>query len=472
MMGKRFCFHPITRIEGHAKVSLSLNEDNHVTDAIFQVLEFRGFERFMRGRQLVEAPLITPRICGLCSPSHHLASVKAVESAMDVDISSPSRKLREIVHLAGLLHSHLLHFFLLYSPDILLSDLSPEKRGFPELLKRHAPVVKTALTIRGFARRLLEVLGGSSIHPSAAVPGGFSKPLEHEVRIGLYERCKEILQLFMDLVSSLEGSVIAHINAYTSFPSNFLSLSSPSGLPLYDSDRITAQDSDGSEIISFEPAKYFDYIGERVVSWSYAKMPYIKLLGYPDGSYRVGPLARLNINKNLGSDFSMWLMRTFHLDADNPTVNTRSYNAARLVEIAYALERLRDLLDDAALERPTLPTGRLRFISDEGIGVVEAPRGTLIHHFKIDDEGCITDANLVVATVQNIPVINEEIKRLAERIIVEDGLSELRLYGAISTLIRDYDPCLSCSTHSFGFPLRLEIYNSDGTLVESFPKNL
>ena len=201
-------------------------------------------------------------------------------------------------------------------------------------------------------------------------------------------------------------------------------------------------------------------------------MPYIKLLGYPDGSYRVGPLARLNINKNLESDFSMWLMRTFHLDADNPTVNTRSYNAARLVEIAYALERLRDLLDDEALERSTLPTGRLRFFSDEGIGVVEAPRGTLIHHFKIDDEGCITDANLLVATVQNIPVINEEIKRLAERIIVEDGLSELRLYGAISTLIRDYDPCLSCATHSFGFPLRLEIYTSDGTLVESFPKNL
>ena len=159
----------------------------------------------------MEAPLITPRICGLCSPSHHLASVKAVESAMDVEISSPSRKLREIVHLAGLLHSHLLHFFLLYSPDILLSDLPPEKRGFPELLKRHAPVVKTALIIRGFARRLLEVLGGSSIHPTAAVPGGFSKPLEHEVRIDLYERCKEILQLFMDLASSLEGSVIAHI---------------------------------------------------------------------------------------------------------------------------------------------------------------------------------------------------------------------------------------------------------------------
>ena len=469
-MSRSISFYPITRIEGHAKVTIMLGDDGEVKDAYFHVMEFRGFEAFIRGRPVEEAPIIVTRICGLCSISHHLASVKAVDDVLGLDVPVWAEKLRLALHLAGIIHSHALHFFLLYSPDLLLSDLPVQRRGLPELAKRHPQFIRNALAIRRFAQRVLEVLGGSSVHPTAAAPGGFAKPIDGEERLKLLDAGNEAMKIFSETLSQVEEVAVESASGGVDKPSNFLSLHSEDDLALYDAPKIKAISSSGSLIDEFTPREYLEHIGEYVVPWSYAKAPFLKKLGYPDGTYRVGPLARINIAEKLSSDWAEDLRVKFNLKSSRPIASTRYYNLARLVELAYCFDKLISILSDSSLERAEAPERRVRVESNYGVGVVEAPRGTLIHHYFVDDRGIITGANMIVATVQNTPIIGRDVKVVASKVLKEG--SEEKLLEEVSTLIRDYDPCLSCSVHCLNIPVVIEVLDSSGEVVARLPKEL
>ncbi len=471
-MDRKITFHPITRIEGHAKVTIMLGE-GEVKDAYFQVLEYRGFERFLRRRPIEEIPMITPRICGLCSTSHHIASVKAVDRIFGVEPPIQAEKLRKLLHYAGLLHSHILHFFILYMPDILLKDLPPERRGFPELLKRYSNLVKEILKVRRFSRKVLEELGSSSIHATPAIPGGFSKPISHEKRVELLREGRENLGRFIEIISEKAIFIDGILDVDINIPSNFISLYSKGETPFYNSKIIRAVSSSGELIEDFQPEKYMEIIGEHVVPYSYAKAPYIKKLGYPKGAYRVGPLARNNINGRLSTDMAAEFQEKMGLITGKPLTNPRYYNLARIAECIYALERIIQILEDEGIEnfKNNIPEGKI--VNREAVGVVEAPRGTLIHHFKVDGEGSVEEADLIVATVQNTPIIGVEIKEIAEKIMGKDDENfEVKLFQEISRLIRDYDPCLSCATHIPGFPLKVEIRSERGEIISEIPRGL
>lgn len=471
LCGRIVSIKPVTRIEGHAKVSIIVDDDNRVREAYFHVLEFRGFERFLRGRPVEEAPIIIPRICGLCSVSHHLASVKAVDSIFGLEVDECADKLRLTIHLAGFMHSHLLHFFILYAPDLLLVDVPAYKRGFPMLVKRYPRLVRQVLRVRDFSRRVIEVLGGSPVHPTAVVPGGFAKPIDGEDRMKLLELAKDASKVYMDVLGLIKDFLHSYLRNAVNFQTNFLALYSESDLALYDSNTIRCISWNGDVVDEFMPNEYFNHISEYVFPWSYAKAPFISKLGYPEGIYRVGPLARFNIAGRIDSDWANSLMKEFSLDGGQPLNSSKYYNVIRLIELAYCFDKLLDLLGNSSIERCSAVRGGLHVKSNSGVGVVEAPRGTLIHHYLVDDEGLITDANLIVATVQNIPVICEEIKLAASKLIESRGLGEDLLF-TVSNLIRDYDPCLSCSVHECNLPLQIEVLSMDGKIIARIPEEL
>lgn len=471
MCGKTISIKPITRIEGHAKVSILVDDENRVKDAYFHVLEFRGFERFLCGRPVEEAPIIVPRICGLCSVSHHLASVKAVDSIFGLEVDEWAEKLRLILHLAGFMHSHLLHFFILYAPDLLLNDVPSYKRGFTLLVKRYPKLIKQALRMRSFSQRVIEVLGGSSVHPTAAVPGGFAKPIDGEDRLKLIDLAEEAREIYLEILGLIGDFVQSYLRDVFDFPTNFMALYSGVDLALYDADSIRCLSSSGDVIDEFKPDDYFSHINEFVVSWSYAKVPFILKLGYPNGIYRVGPLARFNIAGGIDSDWANSISRMFKLDKKRPLCASKYYNVVRLVELAYCIDKILELLNDSSIEYSKPLRGGIRVRFNEGVGVVEAPRGTLIHHYKVDDDGLITDANMIVATVQNTPIIGEEIKLVASK-YVERGVFGDDLLFSVSNLIRDYDPCLSCSVHGGNLPLEIEVVSMDGQVIARLPEEL
>jgi len=467
-VSKKITIYPVTRIEGHAKVTVII-DGGEVQDARFQVLEFRAFEHFLKGRPVEEAPIIVTRICGLCSVSHHLASVKAVDKIFDLEIPPQAEKLRIILHLAGLIHSHVLHFFLLYLPDLALTSLPPNKRGFTELVKHYPDLIKLVINIRGFARRILETLGGSSIHPSAAIPGGFAKPLSSEDRIKLLDKCKEATKLFSKVLSLIDNFIDKSLSQDVGIKSNFVSMYHQNDLALYDSPKIRAISSNGDLIDEFSASEYLDHINEYVVPWSYAKAPFLIKLGYPNGLYRVGPLARLNIVNKIDSDWAEELREKYGLKSSKPRNSTRYYNVARLVELAYCFDKICRLLEDKELEKTLRREKKIKVEHNDGVGVVEAPRGTLIHHYFVNDEGLVVKANMIVATVQNTPIISEDIKSIVTKFIKANSLDEGKLISEISTLIRDYDPCLSCSVHSLSIPLVIEFISTDGSLIARIP---
>ncbi len=466
---------PVTRIEGHAKVTI-LIEENEVKNALFQVLEFRAFEHFIKNRPIEELPILVTRICGLCSTAHHLASIKAVDHIFGLEIPDEARNLRLMLHLAGIIHSHLLHFFILYLPDLMLSDVPLQKRGFTELLRRYPSLIKQALKVRIFAHKVLEALAGSSIHPTGAVPGSFSKPLEHEVRMELLSLCNEAQRTYSQILNSIRPHIERFLSqSELNIPSNYLALYDETDLALYDSPTIKAISSNGNVIDSFDPCNYLEHINELVVEWSYAKAPFLTKLGYPDGFYRVGPLARINIAEKIDSDWAESLKVEYGFRSGIVINSTRHYNLARLIEIAYCLDKICELLKDPSIERESILRSvprKLKIVSNEGIGIVEAPRGTLIHHYRVNDEGLVTHANMIVATVQNTPIISRDIRILVTKIIEREGVNEEKIWREVTALVRDYDPCLSCSVHSIGSPLTIEIVLSNTNSIVRLPKDL
>jgi NAD-reducing hydrogenase large subunit len=481
---KKVIIDPVTRIEGHAKITIYLDDTGQVSDARFHVTEFRGFEKFCEGRPLAEMPGITARVCGICPVSHLLASAKAGDRILAVTIPPAAAKLRRLMNLAQIIQSHSLSFFHLSAPDFLLGmDSDPSKRNVFGLIAADPELARGGIRLRQFGQEIIELLGGRKIHPSWAVPGGVREPLSGEGRTHIQNRIPEArttilnaLALFKRLLQDYETEA----QTFGNFPSLFMGLVTPEGLWENYDGYIRFVDSAGNIIADkLDPTRYQEFIGEAVEAWTYLKFPYYRPLGYPSqkdhcridsGIYRVGPLARLNVCSHIGTPLGDRELQEFRDRGKGTVTSSFFYHYARLIEILASIERIEILLDD-----PDLLSNRLRADAGinqlEGVGVSEAPRGTLFHHYKVDENGLILKVNLVIATGQNNLAMNRTVAQIARHFINGSEIPEGML-NRVEAGIRAFDPCLSCSTHAVGqMPLHIELVGVDGTVVDEVWRN-
>jgi NAD-reducing hydrogenase large subunit len=460
--------NPITRVEGHGKVTIHLDDRGEVAEARFHVLQFRGFEVFCRGRPYEEMPIITQRICGICPVSHQLASAKACDAVMGFEIPPAARALRELIHYGQYIQSHALHFFYLASPDLLLGwDAPPAQRNVVGLADVNPVVVKKAIHLRKFGQEIIKALGGKKVHPAFAVPGGVTNPLDPQDRDRLLAGFDEAFQtadIAWDILETQLSTQAEEFRAFANFDSNWVGLVDEWGQSaLYDG-RIRIAGPDGSLLAEFDPADYPKYIAERTEAWSYMKFPYYEPQGYPDGLYRVGPLARLNVADGLSTPRAARRLEEFRRHASDGLMGASlMYHQARLVELVYALEKAQELLQDSRILGRRIKATRPP-AHGEGVGVVEAPRGTLIHHYWVRPDGTMEKANLIVATGHNNLAMNRAVALVAKAFI-HDGDVREGLLNRVEGAIRCYDPCLSCATHALGqMPLVVRILDSQGNV--------
>ncbi|MFH1740174.1 MAG: Ni/Fe hydrogenase subunit alpha [bacterium] len=469
-MTKTIVINPVTRIEGHAKISIHLGENGDVESARFHVVEFRGFEKFCEGRYFAELPEITSRICGICPVSHILASGKACDAIIGVELSSTAKLLRELMHMGQLTQSHALSFFYLSSPDMLVGfDAEPSARNILGIISQFPDIARRGIRLRKYGQEVIRHVGGRRIHAESAVPGGMNQALTEAARRELLDTLPEAMetaQFALDLLKKYLDENPADTSEFARFNSNYLALVRPDGsLEHYDG-RLRFADSEGKVIHDQIPCEnYLEYIGEASEDWSYLKFPFLKEIGYPEGMYRVGPLARLNAVDRVPAPkadtaFKEWRER--YRGAESSSFH---YHIARLIEIIYALERIERILDDPAVTGTDVcEPGRVK--NNEGVGVIEAPRGTLIHHYWVDEKGCVEKINLVVATGHNNLAMNKAVTEVARRYVKSASLKEGML-NRVEAAIRCYDPCLSCSTHAYGrMPMAVELVDPAGNIVD------
>jgi NAD-reducing hydrogenase large subunit len=461
---------PVTRVEGHGKITIQLDNQGAVADARFHVTQFRGFEKICEGRPFYEMPSLMARICGICPVSHLIASAKACDALLAVEIPPAADKLRRIINLAQIMQSHALSFFYLSSPDLLLGmESDPAQRNILGMAQKYPSIVQDGIRLRQIGQRTIEILGGKRIHPAWVVPGGVSEPLSAEKRDQIFAplaEAKGIVLRTLDWFKRLLDQHHQEIQYFANFPTYFLGLVKPNGQICYYDGKIRITDATGKIIADqLKPDGYEDYIGEAVEPWSYTKFPYIKQEGYPAGIYRVGALARINISEACGTPLADQEKAEFSAIQRTTVLSSFYYHYARLIEILYCIERLELLLHDEEIlskhVRAHAQPNRL-----EGIGVVEAPRGTLIHHYKIDEEGLVRWANLIVSTVHNNMAMNRGVLQVARHYVGGTKISEGML-NRVEAVIRAFDPCLSCSTHAWGdMPLIVRLVGPDGALLD------
>ena len=473
MTTKQIIIPQVSRVEGHGRVTIKMNEKNEVEKSHFHVDEFRGFEKFLEGRLLSEMPVITTRICGICPVSHHLAAAKACDAAFGVEIPPTAKKLRELMHMAQIMHSHALHFFFLASPDYVMGPSSdPAKRNIFGLLESEPELGQKAIRLRKIGQNIIERVGGRSIHPVTAIPGGMSKPLSYEDRHTSQNEIEDAIELAkfgIQVVKDIYGTYSDLVPNFAALKSKYMGLVNGDKFELYDGS-LRLIDESGVNIEEFDPQNYCDHIGEHVEDWSYLKFPYFKNLGPENGIYRVGPLARLNIASSMSTTLANAELKEFKKLGEGPVHQAMYFHYARLIEVLYAAERIQELLSDDEIVSKEVRV-KVERKEGEGVGVIEAPRGTLIHHYWVDFTGKVKKANLVVATVHNNPAINLSVNEVAKKYIKGDKVEEGAL-NKIEMAIRCYDPCLSCSTHALGkMPLALDIISNDGHVINKFKKN-
>ena len=469
-MSQTITIDPVTRLEGHGKITIQLDGKGQVEDAHFHVTQVRGFERFSEGRPFYEMPSLMARICGICPVSHLLASAKACEAIMAVRIPHTAAQLRRMLNMAQLVQSHALSFFHLSSPDLLLGmEADPKIRNIFGVIAAKPELGRAGIGLRRFGQHIIELLSGKRIHTGWVVPGGVTEPLtsakrdeilamlpEAYVNIGLalaaYKQIADRFQQEIEVFANFSSNYLGLINEDESieFTDGLLRLINPQGKIIED---------------GISATRFTEAIGEAVEPYSYTKFVYYKPLGYPGGSYRVGPLARLNIVKSMGTPQAEKEFAEFKQLAKGPVESSFYYHHARLVEALYGIEMIERLLADPRIldthVRATAGVNRL-----EGAGQIEAPRGTLNHHYKVDENGKITWANLIVATGHNNNAMNKGVLQAAKAYVKNGKFTEGAL-NRIEAVIRTFDPCLSCSTHAFGqMPLVLSLVNSDGEVVD------
>jgi NAD-reducing hydrogenase large subunit len=468
---RKIVINPVTGIEGHAKVTIQLDEKGKVDKARMHIVEFRGFERFVQGRLYWEAPVIVQRLCGICPVSHLLCASKAMDMVVGADKLTPTaEKMRRLLHFGQTYQSHALHFFHLSAPDLLLGfDADPAIRNVIGLAIEHTELAVQAVKMRKYGQEIIRLTAGKKIHGTGSIPGGFNKNLSPDERDYLLKDIDQMIdwaQSGLELYKKMYREDAARLSALGSFRSNFLSIVREDGaLELYDG-KLRAKDPDGNLIFDkVEPKDYLEYIREGVRNWSYMKFPFIYSLGQEKGWYRVGPLARLNNCDFIDSPIAEKERQEFmELGGGKPVHATMAYHWARLIELVHAAEKIKELLNDPDLQGEDLvKTGKRR---NEGIAIIEAPRGTLFHHYRVGNDDRIEMANLIVSTTSNNQPMNEAVQRVAEDYLVGNKITE-GLLNTVEVAIRAYDPCLSCATHAVGqMPMEVQLIDAGNRVVD------
>jgi F420-non-reducing hydrogenase large subunit len=478
-MGKTITIQPVTRIEGHAKVQIMLDDAGNVQDTRVNVVELRGFERFCQGRPVEELPRMTPRICGVCPWAHHLASAKATDAVFGVDIPSVAKKIRELAYMCHFIHSHVLHFFILSGPDFVMGpDADYSVRNVIGVVGKVPDIAKQVVKIRYTGQMMTQLMGGKAIHPDCAVPGGWSKPITHDDLPKLKEMAKECLEFAkfaMDFAKKeIFPKYLDTVKTLGVIETGFLGTVDDEGaLNLYDG-KLRMMNKDGS-YEDFDVQDYLNYIAEHVEPWSYLKFPYQKKAGKlsldpedPVGVYRVNALARINVCDKISTPLAQAELEEFRSKFGRPAQLTLLYHWARLIETLYAAERAVQLLDDPEItstETWTPVTPR----EARGVGSVEAPRGTLIHDYTTDANGVVQKVNIIVGTTHNNAPINMSVKRAAMDLI-KGGKYDAGILNTVEMAIRAHDPCFSCATHNLDgtIAVKVELYDSKGKLLDIF----
>jgi NAD-reducing hydrogenase large subunit len=473
-MAQKIVIDPVTRIEGHSKVTIQIGDDGRIADARLHITQLRGFEKLCENRPFYEMPSLMARICGICPVSHLIASSKACDAILGVNIPANAARLRRILNFAQILQSHALSVFHLSSPDLVLGmDSAPEKRHLFGVAAEAPEVARDGIRLRQIGQQIIELLGGKRIHPAWVVPGGVSAPFTAEKRDqihGLLPDGLAALERTLDRFRGLFQRFPEEMESFANFPSLFLGLTDGAGKLEYYDGPLRVVDAGGNVVANaLRPEDYPKYLGEVAENDSYLKSAYYLPLGYPDGMYRVGPLARLNLVTHCGTpraDHELGALRTF---AGSPLLSSFHYHHARLIEMLHVIERMEELLS-----HPDILSSHVRAFSEpncqEGIGLAEAPRGTLLHHYKVDRNGLIQWANLIIATGHNNLAMNRGVKQAAEY-FVRDGKLSGGALNRVEAVVRAFDPCLSCSTHAAGqMPLRIELIDMDGRVLDSMAR--
>jgi NAD-reducing hydrogenase large subunit len=468
---KTIVIDPVTRIEGHAKITIHLDDDGQVTDTFFHVTQLRGFEKFVEGRPFYEMPAITARICGICPISHLITSAKACEAIMCVTVPPTAVKLREIMHCGQIIQSHALSFFHLSAPDLLLGfDFDPARRNLFGVIEDHPEIARDGISLRRFGQQAIEGVAGERIHPSWTVPGGVNAPMEPAKRDRILAGLPaakattlRTLEFFKGIVDKFKEEIAVFGNAPTMYAGL---VDDNDNLQLYDGG-LRFVDAAGDVVVDRMPAEdYAQYIGEATVPHSFLKSPYFKPRGFPEGTYRVGPLARLNVAARCGTHAADIEFDEYHQRFGKVVQSSFHFHYARLIEILYSLERMEALLNDPAiLGRHVRAHAGVNAL--EGIGMAEAPRGVLTHHYKVNEDGAMVWANLIIATGHNNLSIGRSINQVSRHFVDGKKMKEGML-NRVSAVLRAYDPCLSCSTHASNpYAVEIQLVDTDGSVVDS-----
>ena len=479
-MSQKLVIDPVTRVEGHGKVTVHLDENNKVTDAKFHIVEFRGFERFIQGHPYWEAPVMVQRLCGICPVSHHLAAAKAIDQIVGVDpddLSIPAQKIRKLLHFGQVFQSHALHFFYLASPDLLFGvESDPLNRNVVGVAMAFPELAKKGILMRRFGQEIIKLVAGKRIHGISATPGGVHKKINNKERSYFLDD-KDIPSVdtmikwsieIIEFMKNYHEKNKAFLDTFAAYPSGHLGLVKKENgfLELYDG-VLRATDSEGNITLDdVANDDYNQYFYEEVKKWSYLKFPYLKHIGREKGWNRVGPLARLNVCEGIETPYAQKEWIDFKAATNGKTNNmTMHTHWARLIEVLYAAEMMKNLLEDGDILSSDLQrTGKRR---KEGIGIIEAPRGTLMHHYEVDDKDRITRCNLIVSTTHNNEPMNRAVRWVAQNVL--DGKSEITegMMNQVEVAIRAYDPCLSCATHAMGqMPFELQLFDHYGNLID------
>jgi NAD-reducing hydrogenase large subunit len=469
---RRVAIDPVSRVEGHGKVTILLDADNKVHQVRLHIVEFRGFEKFIQGRPYWEVPVMVQRLCGICPVSHHLAASKALDMMLGVKQLTPTaEKIRRLMHAGQILQSHALHFFHLASPDLLFgfgSDMA--KRNIAGVVAAQPEIAKKGVLLRKYGQEVIRMTAGKRVHGTGSVPGGVNKSLTAGERAELLRDIYQMVAWSRDAVGIIrqlfEQNLIEY-NAFGRFRSAGMCLVSPAGaMDLYHGG-LRARDADGNTLFDhFNYGRYWDVIAEDVKPWSYMKFPFFKSLGPNDGSYRVGPLSRVTLCDSIPTPLADKEREEFMaFDDGSATGATLGYHWARMIEMLHAAETIKDLLhDDDIIGTDLMTTGERQ---ERGVGVIEAPRGTLIHHYRVDENDQVIRANLIVSTTHNNQAMNTAVREVAKQYL--DGVEITEgLLNHIEIAIRAFDPCLSCATHALGqMPLEVAIVGADGTVIDA-----
>jgi len=469
-MSQTITIDPVTRLEGHGKITIQLNEQGEVADAHFHVTQVRGFEKFSEGRPFYEMPSLMARICGICPVSHLIASAKACEAIMSVRIPHTAAQLRRILNLAQMVQSHALSFFYLSSPDLLLGmESDPANRHVFGVAAANPELGRGGIALRRFGQHIIELLGNKRIHPGWVVPGGVTEPLTPEKRDEILRMIPEAyanIKLALSAYKQIADTFKPEIEVFGNFASLYMGLVNDDESIEFTDGALRLIDATGQIVEDGITANRFtEAIGEAVEPYSYTKFAYYKPLGYPAGSYRVGPLARLNIVKSMGTPLADQELAQFKQLAGGPVQGSFHYHHARLIEILYGIEKIEQILSD-----PLILDKHVRAVAGvnrlEGAGQAEAPRGTLHHHYKVDENGLITWANLIIATGQNNNAMNQGVLQAAKHYIRGGKFTE-GILNRVEAVVRTFDPCLSCSTHAIGqMPLVISLQSADGVIID------